>query len=66
MFDNYLLVINATGNAWPDERKRAVLLRCLGTKGQRIFHSLLDTDDTYNSAVAALQAHFTPTVRLMW
>lgn len=60
MFDNYLLVVNATGNAWPTARKRAVLLHCLGTEGQRIFYSLPNTGDDYDSAVAALQAHFTP------
>ena len=60
MFDNYLLVINATGNAWPAARKRAVLLHCLGTEGQKIFHSLPNTGDTYDAAVTALRAHFTP------
>lgn len=60
VFDNYLLVINATGNAWPAARKRAVLLHCIGAEGQRIFHSLPDTGDTYDSAVAALKAHFIP------
>lgn len=60
MFDNYLLVINATGNAWPDARKRAVLLHCLGAEGQRIFHSLPNTGDTFDSAATALEEHFTP------
>ena len=60
VFENYLLVINATGNAWPAARKRAVLLHCIGTEGQRIFHSLPGTGDTYAEAVDALKAHFTP------
>lgn len=60
IFENYLLVINATGEDWPVARKRAVLLHCLGTEGQRIFYSLPDTGATYDTAVAALKAHFTP------
>ena len=60
MFDNYLTVINATGNAWPSSRKRAVLLHCLGTEGQKIFYSLPNTGDNYDAAVTALKAHFTP------
>lgn len=62
MFNNYLLVINATGNAWPEVRKRATLLHCLSAEGQRIFYSLPDTGDTFNTAVAALEKYFTPKV----
>lgn len=29
MFENYLVAIDATGDRWPEERKRAVLLQCL-------------------------------------
>ena len=65
MFENYLLVINATGNTWPNARRRATLLHCLGTEGQRIFYSLPDTGDTYDSAVAALKLHFTPAVNVV-
>lgn len=32
IFSNYLVVINATGNAWPDARLRATVLHCLGSK----------------------------------
>ncbi|KAK7881939.1 hypothetical protein WMY93_028113 [Mugilogobius chulae] len=65
MFNNYLLVINATGNAWPEGRKRATLLHCLGTEGQRLFYTLPDTGDTMASAVAALEKHFAPRVNIV-
>uniref|UniRef100_A0A096LWH5 CCHC-type domain-containing protein n=1 Tax=Poecilia formosa TaxID=48698 RepID=A0A096LWH5_POEFO len=65
MFNNYLLVINATGNTWPDARKRATLLHCLGAEGQRTFYSLTNTGDTFSSAVAALEKHFTPKVNIV-
>ncbi|XP_030595617.1 uncharacterized protein LOC115787179 [Archocentrus centrarchus] len=65
MFSNYLLVINATGNAWPDARKRATLLHCLGAEGQRIFYCLTNTGDTFSSAVAALEKHFSPKVNIV-
>lgn len=47
MFENYLLVIDATGAAWPEARQRAVLLHCLGTEGQRIFYTLPNTGTTF-------------------
>lgn len=50
IFKNYLLVIGATGNSWPDARRRAVLLLCLGSEGQRLFCSLLDTGTAYDTA----------------
>lgn len=65
MFGNYLLVINASGNAWPDARKRATLLHCLGVEGQRIFYALPDTGETYETAVAALKRHFIPKVNVV-
>uniref|UniRef100_A0A671Q3I5 Uncharacterized protein n=1 Tax=Sinocyclocheilus anshuiensis TaxID=1608454 RepID=A0A671Q3I5_9TELE len=65
MFQNYLLVIIATGDAWPDARKRATLLHCLGREGQRIFYALPETGDTYASAISALQKHFTPKVNVV-
>ena len=60
IFQNYLVVINATGDAWPVARRRAVLLHCLGTEGQRIFYNLPNTGATYDTAVNALKAHFNP------
>uniref|UniRef100_A0A8C6V5S1 Gypsy retrotransposon integrase-like protein 1 n=1 Tax=Neogobius melanostomus TaxID=47308 RepID=A0A8C6V5S1_9GOBI len=65
MFNNYLLVINATGNSWPEGRKRATLLHCLGTEGQRLFYSLPETGDTIASAVTALEKYFTPKVNVV-
>ncbi len=62
IFDNYLLVINAVGTAWPDARKRATLYHCLGAEGQRIFYALPDTGETYDTAVAALKKQFMPKI----
>lgn len=60
IFSNYMLVINATGNAWPEARKRTTLLHCLGAKGQRIFCSLPDTGDTVVTVVTYLEKYFAP------
>ncbi|KAK6493672.1 hypothetical protein HHUSO_G25 [Huso huso] len=65
MLENYMLVIDATGAAWPEARQRAVLLHCLGTEGQRIFYTLPDTDRTYGSAVTALEKHFSPKINVV-
>lgn len=60
MFQNYMLVINATGDSWPEARKRALLLHCLGTEGQRLFYTLPNTGDNLADAIKALEEHFTP------
>lgn len=65
IFQNYLLVIGARGDAWPDARLRAVLLHCLGTEGQRLFYTLPNGGTTYDEAMAALDAHFTPRVNVV-
>ncbi|XP_054873664.1 uncharacterized protein LOC129350628 [Amphiprion ocellaris] len=65
MFKNYMLVINATGEAWPDARKRAVLLHCLGPEGQRLFYTLPDQGDTIAAAMAALEKQFVPKVNVV-
>ncbi len=65
IFDNYLLVINAVGTAWPDAWKRATLLHCLGVEGQRIFYALPDTGETYDTAVAALKKQFMPKINVV-
>ncbi len=46
-------------------RKRATLLHCLGTEGQRIFYALPEKGDTYASAISALEKHFTPKVNVI-
>lgn len=58
MFENYMLVIDAAGDSWPNARKHAVLLHALGTEGQRLFYALPDTGDTYAAAVEGLKKHF--------
>ncbi len=65
IFDNYLLVINAVNTAWPDARKRATLLHCLGAEGQHIFYALPDTGETYDTAVAALKKQFMPKMNIV-
>ena len=60
IFENYLLVIAASGNSWPNSRRRAVLLHCLGTEGQRLFYSLPDAGTTYENAMTALETYFVP------
>lgn len=55
-----MLVINATGDSWPEARKRALLLHCLGTEGQRLFYTLPNTGDNLADAIKALEEHFIP------
>lgn len=65
MFENYLLAINATGDSWPDARKHAILLRSLGTEGQRLFYMLPNTGTTFAEAMTALEDHFVPKVNVV-
>lgn len=65
MFENYLLVISATGNTWTEARERALLLHCLGSEGQRIFHTLPDSGNDLATAITALQNHFTPDINVV-
>lgn len=65
ILDNYLLAIHATGNSWPDIRKRAVLLHCLGPEGQRVFYSLPEQGTTFDHAMTALEKHFIPKVNVV-
>ena len=65
IFDNYMLVIHARGDAWPDARRRAVLLHCLGPEGQRLFYTLPEQGTTYEDAMTALVKHFVPKVNVL-
>ena len=60
MFQNYLLVVGAAGDRWPEERKKALLLHSLGTEGQRLFYMLPSQGTTMEEALTALKAHFYP------
>ncbi len=64
IFENYLRVIDATGDSWPDVRRRAVLLHCLGTEGQ-LFYSLPNISTTFKDAEAALKAYFVPKTNIV-
>ncbi|CAI5660563.1 unnamed protein product [Oreochromis niloticus] len=64
-FENYMLVINATGDAWPEARRRAVLLHCLGPEGQRLFYTLPNQGTTFAEAMTALENHFVPKVNVV-
>ncbi len=46
MFQNYLLVVGASGDGWSVECKQALLLHCLGTEGQRLFYTLPNQGDS--------------------
>lgn len=58
IFDNYMLVIHARGNAWPNARQRAVLLHCFGPEGHSLFYTLPDQGTTYDEAMVAIEKHF--------
>lgn len=45
--------------------KLAGELHCLGAEGQQTFYSLPDTGDLFDSAVAALEKHYTPRVNVV-
>ncbi|PIK54155.1 hypothetical protein BSL78_08940 [Apostichopus japonicus] len=57
VFDNYLLA--AGGDAYTPSRKKALLLHCLGTEGQRIYYSL-DQANTNTASTIAPSTTITP------
>ena len=75
MFENYSLAAGA--NKFNDDRRRALLLHCLGAEGQRVFHTLPPSstsgDSTpsateqcsYSEALARLDNHFTPALNVV-
>lgn len=60
MFENYLIVVNASGDDWPVVRKQALFLHCLGTGGQRLFYTLPNQGETMEDAIKTLKLHFIP------
>ncbi|KAK7877730.1 hypothetical protein WMY93_030544 [Mugilogobius chulae] len=63
LFDNYLLAIG--GDGFSAGRKRALLIHCLGTEGNRIYCTLpLETDD-YDGSVKALETYFSPKLNVV-
>uniref|UniRef100_A0A3Q2V0A0 Retrotransposon gag domain-containing protein n=1 Tax=Haplochromis burtoni TaxID=8153 RepID=A0A3Q2V0A0_HAPBU len=63
LFDNYLLAIG--GNDFATERKRALLIHCLGMEGQRIYSALPLATDDYEGSVKALETYFHPKVNVV-
>ncbi|KAI4903715.1 hypothetical protein NFI96_030773, partial [Prochilodus magdalenae] len=63
LFDNYLLAIG--GSEFPAERKRALLIHCLGTEGNRIYSTLPLENDDYEGSVKALEKHFSPKLNIV-
>uniref|UniRef100_A0A673GPD4 Retrotransposon gag domain-containing protein n=1 Tax=Sinocyclocheilus rhinocerous TaxID=307959 RepID=A0A673GPD4_9TELE len=62
-FDNYLLAIG--GDKFPDERKRALLIHCLGGLGARLYNTLPLEHDEYSGTVSALSALIQPKVNVV-
>ncbi|XP_071954180.1 uncharacterized protein [Antedon mediterranea] len=69
-FTNYTLASGS--DRWNAERRKALLLHCLGTEGQRIYSSLpereIDPNDdvnSYDATVAKLRAHFNPRLNVV-
>uniref|UniRef100_A0A8C2H5W5 Uncharacterized protein n=1 Tax=Cyprinus carpio TaxID=7962 RepID=A0A8C2H5W5_CYPCA len=62
-FDNYLLAIG--GDKVTDERKRALLIHCLGAEGQRLYNTLPLEHDEYSRTVSALTTFFQPKVNVV-
>jgi len=61
-FENYLLAMSELD--LPEERKCALLIHCLGAEGQRLFYTLMVTDEKYATALEALSNFFTPKVNV--
>lgn len=64
MFKNYL-VVNASGDEWPAETKRALFLHCLGTEGQRLFYTLPNQGETMEEAIEAVEVYFVPRMNVI-
>lgn len=55
-----MLVIQATGDTWPDARRHAVLLHCLGPEGQRLLYTLPEQGTAHEVSMTTLEKHFVP------
>lgn len=68
-FENYILALD--GDKYSANRKKALLLHCLGMEGQRIFNTLPARTappagaDDYANAVHVLNEHFSPSVNVV-
>lgn len=60
-----MTVIQATGDAWPETQRRAVLLHCLGTEVQCFVFTLPDQGTTFDEAMTVLQKPFVPKVNVI-
>ncbi len=65
IFQNYMLVINANGDFWPEARKWALLLHYLGSEGQRLFYTLPNSGDTVADTFKALEEHLIPKINVV-
>ena len=76
LFETYMIASNST--KFGDERRRALLLHCLGPEGQRVYHTLPPTVTpesgqeqgaadvgSYEEAFARLDKHFSPAVNVV-
>ncbi len=63
MFDNYVTALSEEDIA--EKIKRALLIHCLGTEGQRIFYTLTVANDGYETALTALRAFFVQKVNVV-
>ncbi|XP_038063014.1 uncharacterized protein K02A2.6-like [Patiria miniata] len=68
MFETY--TVASAANTYPAVRKRALLLHCLGTEGQRVFHTLPqenagENEDEFDSALRVLDRHFKPKLNVV-
>lgn len=62
-FENYLIASGARAEDFPEERRIALLLHCLGVEGQRVYYSIRPNDDAANTlddALSVLAAQFSP------
>ena len=59
-FQTYLVACGLDDKSVSDARRRAILLHCLGTEGQRVFSSLDESSGSYEESTAALERQFGP------